>query len=310
MSRPPPLVSIAIPAYNERFFPEALASALAQTYAAVEIVVGDDSAGDAIRAAVERAGDGRVRYVRNPQRLGFAGNFTRCFAAARGEYVKFLNDDDRLHPQCVEGLAGALRANSAVTLAFSRRVVIDAHGAAQPDIQATRPLAPIPAFFPGRELGNLVLASSVNVVGEPTTAMFRKAELPVEAGSIFRWGGRDYHCLADVSLWLRLLARGLAFYSPAPWSEFRLHGGQEQERDEVMLACILERHWIAHQARGAGYLADRGQWVAALQAARARAAATDFDAAPPEAVAQLRDMMAAIDAELARAPGAGQAGPL
>ena len=96
-----PLVSILIPAYNERFFAEALASARAQAYPALEIVVLDDSPGEAIERAVRQASDGRVRYARNRERRGFHGNFTACFQQARGEYVKFLNDDDRLLPQCV-----------------------------------------------------------------------------------------------------------------------------------------------------------------------------------------------------------------
>jgi glycosyltransferase involved in cell wall biosynthesis len=291
-----PLVSILIPAYNERFFAEALASALGQAYPAIEVVVCDDSGGQSIRGIVDRAADTRVRYVRNPHRLGFGGNFTRCFQEARGEYVKFLNDDDRLHPQCVEGLAEPLQTNAAVTLAFSRRSVIDATGARRPDIPATVALSHIPALFSGRDLGNLVLANSINFIGEPTSVLFRKRDLQLEADSVFRWGEREYHCLADVSLWLRLLARGLAFYTPAPWSDFRIHEGQEQQR--AMLTCVIERYWIACKAREAGYLADPRLWTAALRAARERAVATDSGAASEGAARQLRELVAAIDSDL------------
>src|SRR5204863_3383360 len=47
-----PLVSILIPAYSARFFAACLDSALAQTYANVEIVVCDDSPDSAIEAIV------------------------------------------------------------------------------------------------------------------------------------------------------------------------------------------------------------------------------------------------------------------
>ena len=40
---PAPLVTIAIPAYNERYFSEALASAIAQQGVEIEILVCDDS---------------------------------------------------------------------------------------------------------------------------------------------------------------------------------------------------------------------------------------------------------------------------
>jgi len=295
-------VTIAIPAYSERFFPEALASALAQDYAPLEVLVCDDSAGDAIEAAVLAAADRRVRYVRNPRNLGFAANFTRCFEEARGELLKFLNDDDRLLPDCVEALASVLDANPAVRLATSRRRVIGESGEPLPDIQATSPVALVSALVFGRELADLALSNGVNVIGEPTTAMFRKSQLEVEGGSIFRWGSRDYHCLADMSLWLRLLKTGLAYYCSTVLSEFRMHPGQEQERPHARFECMVERLCIAREARRSGFLASSGAWRAALAAVKARAnlwqAAIGLDRGTSEAVAAF---VAELDAEIAAA---------
>jgi hypothetical protein len=301
MIREPPLVSILIPAYHERFFAEALASALSQTYPLLEVVVCDDSPGAAIAATVQRAADSRIRYVRNPARLGFAGNFTQCFELARGEYLKFLNDDDRLHPQCVEALAGILRSNSAVTLATSRRNVIDGSGQRLPDIGPTAPLSHVSAFMPGVELGNFVLMSSLNFIGEPSTVLFRKADLKVEGARLFQWGAHDYHCLADMSLWLRLLAGGLGFYHSNTLSDFRIHEGQEQDRDEMPLTCILERYWIAQQARKVGFLQVPLQWLLTLRAVRARAAACDLTRVDGTTAAKVVEFLRTIDDEIARA---------
>jgi GT2 family glycosyltransferase len=307
MSGSHPLVSILIPAYRDRFFAEALASARAQTWPALEIVVLDDSPGEAIERIVRAAPDARVRYRRNPARLGFDGNFTACFEEARGDLVKFLNDDDRLHPQCVAELAGALAGNPAVTLATSRRFVIDERGSRQPDITGTVPLALVTAFIPGAELGNFALVNMVNVIGEPSTAMFRRSQLAREAGSIFRWGARTYHCLADLSLWLRLLARGAAYYCATGLSEFRMHAGQEQE-GPGRLACLLERRWIAQQARASGFLADPAQWLAALRAVRAFADSTDFARVSAEVSERVREHLCEVDDEIARA-SAGEPRP-
>ena len=297
-----PLASILIPAYNERFFPEALASAVAQEYPALEIVVLDDSPGEAIERCVRATGDPRVRYARNPQRLGFHGNFNACFAQALGELVKFLNDDDRLLPGCVAVLANFLRLNAGVTLATSRRFVIDEQGQRQPDLQATVPLSYVSAFVPGAELGNFVLMNMVNLIGEPTTAMFRRRDVAPGAGGLFAWEGDEFHCLADMSLWLRLLMRGAAFYCADGLSEFRHHDGQEQHANvEARLGCIFERRRIARRARAAGYLAQPGQLVAALGAARAFAASTDFERVAPDIGARIRDEIRAIDDEIARA---------
>jgi glycosyltransferase involved in cell wall biosynthesis len=77
-----PLVSILIPAYNERHFGEAFASARAQQGVELEIVVSDDSPGDAIGAHVAAANDPRVRYVKNQERLGLPATSRSAHARA------------------------------------------------------------------------------------------------------------------------------------------------------------------------------------------------------------------------------------
>jgi len=257
---------------------------------------------------VRAASDARVRYVRNPQRLGFAGNFSRCLELAQGEYVKFLNDDDRLRPRCVEVLANALRGNPGVRLATSRRIVIDEHGRQAPDILATTPISHVSALVFGRELGDFMLANGTNFVGEPSTALFRKADLATEQGLVFRWGGRDYHCLADMALWLRLLAQGLAYYDSGVLSEFRMHPGQEQHGVGMDLACVEERLWIAHEARRAGFLSSTALWQAAMAAVIARAQAMRDgpydDVSRARAVALVEEATAALRGGAAPAPAA------
>jgi glycosyltransferase involved in cell wall biosynthesis len=296
-----PLVSILIPAYNERFFGEALASARAQTYASLEIVVCDDSPGEAIERASRDANDARVRYMRNPGRLGFHGNFTRCFQAARGELIKFLNDDDRLRPRCVEALVGGMQFDARVSLSMSRRAVIDEEGRVQPDIAPTAPLARFSCMVPGTELGDFVLINSVNVIGEPSTCLFRKRDLQPEGAGLFAWGGFDYHVLADVSLWLRLLARGAAFYQAPVLSEFRMHGGQEQRGEAMDVASVVERLHLAREARAAGFLAHPALYQAALTRVRERAARI---LRKPETAAQYRSTLESLDQEVAAELGA------
>ena len=295
-----PLVSILIPAYNERYFAEAFASARAQQGVDLEIVVCDDSPGEAIGRIVSEANDQRVRYVRNPANLGVGGTFTRCVELARGEVLKFLNDDDRLRPGCVAALAAPLKANPALKLATSRRLPIDGAGNRLPDAPATRPIALISALVSGRELADFVLLHSVNFIGEPTTAMFRKADVTLEDGRLFRWGGRDYHCLADLSLWLRLLAQGLAYYIAAPLSEFRVHEAQEQNREGVRMSCLVERLWIFQQGRSVGLLAQPEAQFVALSNMRARIAPHIGWSGFTEAErAAARQLLADLDGEIA-----------
>jgi glycosyltransferase involved in cell wall biosynthesis len=295
---PAPRVSVVIPAYHERFFGEALASVLAQEGVGFEVLVCDDSPGAAIGAVVTGLRDARVRYVRNASRRGFEGNFTYGFSMARGDLVKFLNDDDRLRPGCLARLAAAFDANPGLALATSRRIVIDAAGAPRPDLPATTPLAHVSCEIEGTELGDFTLINGLNFIGEPSTVMFARSRLPGLDGGLFTWNGRAYHCLADWSLWLRLLARGPAFYSATPLSEYRVHPGQEQRDMAVQMACITERLPLVREARAAGFLKADVQYRAAL--ARVRSLAEQWRARPgssPEAVS----MLAAFLEELARA---------
>ena len=296
------LASILIPAYNERHFAAAFASAREQSYPDLEIVVCDDSPGKAIGEIVAAAADSRVRYERNPRNLGFGANFSRCLELSRGDYVKFLNDDDLLRPQCVATFAAALARDPKVTLATSRRTMIDDAGQARPDVPATQPLSYVSGVMPGFELGDLVLVNSINFIGEPTTAMFRRADLVAEDGAIFRWEGRDYHCLADIALWLRLLARGNAYYHADPLSHFRFHGGQEQQKAEVTLLCVLERLWILGSARRAGFLAAQAAWRAALtQVASIAKMYADARQVPPGSEARFDQWRRELEGELTAA---------
>lgn len=258
-----PRVSILIPAYNERFFAEAFASACAQSHEPLEIVVCDDSPGDVIENCIRSAEDKRVRYVRNDSRRGFEANFTQCLREAEGELVKFLNDDDRLRLECVATLAAAFEAHPGLRLATSRRQVIDAGGAMRPDIPATQPVSFASCVIEGFELGNLALMNGLNLIGEPTTVMFRRADVAADGG-IFTWGGKHYHCLADLSLWLRLLAEGSAYYHAAPLSEYRVHPGQAQREADMGIDCITERLDLVDAARRAGFLKSAMQYQIAL----------------------------------------------
>jgi glycosyltransferase involved in cell wall biosynthesis len=296
-----PQVSILIPAYHAQFFAEAFASALAQTHPSLEIVVRDDSRDGLIEDWVRGAGDSRVRYLRNAERLGFEGNFTQCLRDARGELVKFLNDDDRLRADCVARLAAGFARHPQVRLATSRRHVIDGRGAVSADIPATSPLAHVSCVIDGLELGDVALINSLNLIGEPSTVMFRRADVDFEKSGLFTWNGTTYHCLADLSLWLRLLTRGEAYYCAAALCEYRVHAGQEQRT--LGIDCITERYHLAVQARLAGFLREPAQYRVALARvdalAGAWAARASLAAAERESLAALSRSIAQ---ELARLP--------
>lgn len=107
---PCPLVSIALATYNAgAYLGEQMDSLLAQSYPQLEIVVSDDGSTDDTRARLARyaAADARVRLLPQQDRLGFNGNFARCFAACRGAYISPCDQDDRWHPEKTARLLAA-----------------------------------------------------------------------------------------------------------------------------------------------------------------------------------------------------------
>lgn len=105
-----PLVSVVIPTHNRpELLREALASVAAQTFTDWEVVVVDDGSTPPIdAAALETMVGGRLRLVRHEQPRGVAAARNSGFAAARGELIAQLDDDDRLAPEALSAAAAAL----------------------------------------------------------------------------------------------------------------------------------------------------------------------------------------------------------
>jgi len=98
-----PLVSIVIPTFNRAvWLRDCVRSALMQTYRHVEVVVSDNASTDETQAVLAEFCDPRLRIIRQERNLGLMPNWNACLRAARGEYIVFLADDDRLAPTMLE----------------------------------------------------------------------------------------------------------------------------------------------------------------------------------------------------------------
>ncbi len=95
----PPLVSVVIPCYNQgRFLRDALDSVFRQTHGSVEAIVVDDGSTDDT-AAVARTFPA-ARYLEQPN-AGAPVARNVGLRESRGDYVIFLDADDRLVPDAI-----------------------------------------------------------------------------------------------------------------------------------------------------------------------------------------------------------------
>jgi glycosyltransferase involved in cell wall biosynthesis len=110
------VVSVIIPTYNgERFLGRTLASALAQTYDPLEIVVVDDGSIDRTPIIVEAAAarDSRIRFLRM-QQSGVAAARNFGISRARGNLIAPLDADDLWHPEKIARQVGVMKASTPV----------------------------------------------------------------------------------------------------------------------------------------------------------------------------------------------------
>lgn len=92
------LVSVITPVYNaERFIRDTIDSVLAQTYTDFELILVDDQSTDSSVEIIKgyQAQDERVKLIQLEQNSGAAVARNSGIEAAKGQYIAFIDSDDR-----------------------------------------------------------------------------------------------------------------------------------------------------------------------------------------------------------------------
>lgn len=258
-----PKVSVLIPAYNRPHYLElALQSVLNQTYKNIEIIICDDSTNDEVQTMIKPYLEkyAHIRYYKNEKNLN-AENPQKCFDLATGEYINFLMDDDLFHVTKIEKMMAYYLQDPNITLVTSYRQLIDHKGNHLNPMDATIKLFEQDTVLDGKSFGDYVLANCTNVIGEPTTVLFRKKDLTEKFG-IYK--GRQFNGAIDVVAWLILLAKGNAVYISEPLSYFRQHPGQNQQSVEVIRNSFGQWLYLLDDARKDGFLNREEDYKTAL----------------------------------------------
>lgn len=120
-----PLVSVIVAAYNvERYLPAALESVLAQTYKNLEILVVDDGSTDKTPGICDTYArkDSRIRVI-HKENGGLSDARNAALPVASGEYIAYLDGDDRMQPCMIEAMVRACLLTDAPVAAVKYRAV-------------------------------------------------------------------------------------------------------------------------------------------------------------------------------------------
>jgi glycosyltransferase involved in cell wall biosynthesis len=124
---------VVVPSFNHAsYLRSCLESAMAQTYAPLELVVVDDGSSDGSREILQSyAGDARVR-VYLQENAGSHAAINRGIELARGRFIAILNSDDVFVPTRLARLMEFAEAQVQPCLWFTGVVAIDANGQPYP----------------------------------------------------------------------------------------------------------------------------------------------------------------------------------
>lgn len=124
-----PRVTVLTTLYNKgAFVEEAVRSALASTFADIEVLVVDDASTDDGPARVRAIADPRVRLLPSERNTGRPAAANRGFEAACGEYIAVLDADDVMHPERIARQAAFLDAHPEVGAVGSALAILDRPG--------------------------------------------------------------------------------------------------------------------------------------------------------------------------------------
>ncbi len=222
--------SIVITTYNRlTLLRRAIDSALAQTMPC-EVIVVDDCSSDGTQAyiqerceALERAGDQRLIYQRNCSNLGHSKTVNAGVALATGEWIKLLDDDDYLAPNCLEEMGKAIALHPQAVICSCQAAQVDAN---EVEISITKKVGSEKVFYiPQEDIHYGMLFEQVPF-GTPVQVAFSR-------DAFLKSGGWDSGLDAnfdDIDSWIKIAQFGDAIFLNACLAYRRLWCGAYNQK--------------------------------------------------------------------------------
>ena len=231
-------VTVCMPVYNGALYiKDAIRSVLNQTVIPQEIIVSDSGSSDGtVNIIRDQAVGTRVKLIILPTKTpGMVANWNSTVRAASGKYIKFLFQDDLLHPNCLKEMVTLAESDKRIGLVFSPRELL-VEPSAEDDATTEwllkyRNLSAAFGEVKTSQPGSLLLRSRkllqqpLNKIGEPTAVLVRTDSF--EKVGLFNENMRQ---LVDMEMWVRLMATCHIGYIPRALSSVRVHAQQASNR--------------------------------------------------------------------------------
>jgi alpha-1,3-rhamnosyltransferase len=127
MEKKQPLVSVNVLMYNSsKYILETLESIKTQTYQNIELIMSDDKSTDnTVQICEKWIAKNKDRFASYQilvpdHNTGQSGNYNRAFRAATGEWIKEIDGDDLLQPNCLTNLMEFVKANPEAKYVFGK----------------------------------------------------------------------------------------------------------------------------------------------------------------------------------------------
>lgn len=142
----PPILTVCVPTVDRLLLlQEALASVAGQTFRDCELLIGDNSGNpvygtevDALVSQLSLSITHGVRVLHQDRTLSVVEHTNTLIRAARGQYIVYLPDDDRLRETCLERLIAPVLLDSTVDIVFSDHWTVRADGTVDAALTASR----------------------------------------------------------------------------------------------------------------------------------------------------------------------------
>jgi glycosyltransferase involved in cell wall biosynthesis len=185
------VVSVIIPTYNsDKYIGEALDSVLCQTYADYEIIVIDDGSTDDTKKIIEEHYP-LVRYYFVENR-GVSSARNLGISLAQGEFIAFLDADDRWLPDKLEKQTALFQSDDNLGMVFTENYFFDEHGIKKNKLNKRKRLM----------YGDIVRNIFLNSYVATPTVMVRKSVF--DAVGFFEEG---LTVAEDDNMWMRIAMR-------------------------------------------------------------------------------------------------------